>query len=83
MLDTFEELQICAANRLGNQVIYYVPDTATREEVAPVHETWPGWMSDTSGCRTWDDLPANAQLYLKRIQERGLGALLLTLLAAR
>ena len=83
MLDTFEELQICAAYRLGDQVIDYVPDTAAQKEVAPVYETWPGWMSDTSGSRTWDDLPANAQRYLKRIQERGLGALLLTLLAAR
>ncbi len=69
MLDGFEELKLCVAYRLGDQVLDYVPDTATQEEVEPVYETWPGWLSDTSGCRTWADLPANAQRYLRRIEE--------------
>jgi adenylosuccinate synthase len=69
VLDTFEELKICAFYHLGDNVIDYVPDTATQEDVTPVYETWPGWLTDTSGCRTWDDLPVNAQRYLKRIEE--------------
>jgi adenylosuccinate synthase len=69
VLDGFEELKLCVAYRLGDQVLDYVPDTATQEEVEPVYETWPGWLSDTSGCRTWADLPANAQRYLRRIEE--------------
>jgi adenylosuccinate synthase len=68
VLDTFEELIVCAGYRLGDQVIDYVPDTATQEEVTPVYETWPGWMADTSDSRVWDDLPANAQRYLRRIE---------------
>jgi adenylosuccinate synthase len=69
VLDLFESIQLCAGYRLGDQVIDYVPDTATQEEVEPIYETWPGWMSDTSGCRTWEDLPVNAQRYLRRIEE--------------
>ena len=26
-----------------------------------------GWRTDTSGCRRWDDLPAEARAYLERI----------------
>ena len=69
VLDTFESLQICVAYRLGDQVLDYVPDTATQEEVIPVYETWPGWLSDTTGARNWEDLPLNAQQYLRRIEE--------------
>ena len=69
VLDGFESLQICIAYRLGDQLLDYVPDTAGQEQVTPVYETWPGWMTDTSGVRRWDDLPANAQRYLRRIEE--------------
>lgn len=69
VLDTFESLQICVAYRLDDALIDYVPDTATQEYVKPVYETMPGWMSSTSDCRTWDDLPANAQAYLRRIEQ--------------
>jgi adenylosuccinate synthase len=69
VLDTFETLQICTAYRLGDEAIDYVPDTATQEMVEPVYETWQGWMTSTAECRTWDDLPENAQAYLRRIEE--------------
>ncbi|MFQ5340629.1 MAG: adenylosuccinate synthase [Anaerolineae bacterium] len=69
VLDTFESLQTCVAYRLGDQVLDYVPDTATQEEVVPVYETWPGWMSDTTSARNWEDLPLNAQQYLRRIEQ--------------
>lgn len=69
VLDTFEALKICVGYRLDDEVIDYVPDTATQEEVEPIYETWPGWMSDTSGARTWDELPGNAQQYLRRVEE--------------
>ena len=69
VLDSFETIQLCTGYRVGDQVIDYVPDTATQEEVVPVYETWPGWMADTSSARRWQDLPANARQYLGRIKE--------------
>jgi adenylosuccinate synthase len=69
VLDAFENLQLCVGYQLGDQVIDYVPDTATQAEVTPIYETWPGWMSGTSRCRSWQDLPENAQRYLHRIEE--------------
>jgi len=37
--------------------------------VTPVYESWPGWQSDTSNVRSWDDLPRQAQAYVRRISE--------------
>jgi adenylosuccinate synthase len=69
VLDYFETIQICTGYRLGDRVLDYVPDTATQAIVEPVCETWPGWQTDTSGCRTWTDLPPAARNYLRRIEE--------------
>jgi adenylosuccinate synthase len=69
VLDHFDTIRICVGYRLGDQVLDYVPDTATQSLVEPVYESWPGWQSDTSACRTWDELPEAAHAYLRRIQE--------------
>jgi adenylosuccinate synthase len=69
VLDGFESLQVCVGYRLGDQVLDYVPETAVQEEVRPIYETLPGWQSDIRAARAWEDLPANAQRYLRRIEE--------------
>ncbi|MCB0235466.1 MAG: adenylosuccinate synthetase, partial [Anaerolineae bacterium] len=69
VLDKMPELKICIGYRLGNEVLTRMPDTAELEMATPVYETWPGWMQPTTGCRSWDELPAAAQRYLLRIQE--------------
>jgi adenylosuccinate synthase len=35
----------------------------------PVYEELPGWTEDISGCRTFEDLPPNAQRYVLRVEE--------------
>ena len=35
----------------------------------PVFEEVPGWDEDISVCRSWDELPATAQSYFRRIEE--------------
>jgi adenylosuccinate synthase len=69
ILDHFESLKICVGYRLGDEVLDYVPDTAGQEQVEPIYETWPGWLSDTSKARRWDELPVKAQEYINRIAE--------------
>jgi adenylosuccinate synthase len=69
VLDDFDTIQLCTGYRLGNRILDYVPDTATQAQVEPVYEAWPGWRTDTSNCRTWEDLPPAARAYLRRIEE--------------
>lgn len=69
VLDGLAELKICTGYRLDGQVIARVPDTPDFERCEPVYETWPGWDRPTRDARRWDDLPAQAQAYLRRIAE--------------
>jgi adenylosuccinate synthase len=70
VLDGMPELKICIAYRLpSGEVIARMPDPATLETVEPVYETWPGWDVPTTKARRWDELPAAAQRYLRRIEE--------------
>ncbi len=34
-----------------------------------IYETLPGWKSDTTGCTSYGQLPANAKAYLNRLSE--------------
>lgn len=34
----------------------------------PVYEEYDGWDDDITGCRTFEDLPKNAQAYVKALE---------------
>jgi adenylosuccinate synthase len=36
----------------------------------PTYETLPGWKQDISGCRSFDDLPKDAQRFVTFVEER-------------
>jgi len=71
VLDNFETLKICTGYRLpdGSLVTDTMPDTPVLNNVTPVYEEWPGWMTSTENCRTWDDLPKAARNYIHRLAE--------------
>jgi len=70
VLDGMPELKICTGYRFpSGEVTTRMPDPRTLESVEPIYETWPGWERPTAGARRWEDLPAEAQRYLRRIEE--------------
>jgi len=70
VLDELPEIKLCIRYRLPDgQVIERFPDTPVLEQATPVYESWPGWQTPTREVRRWDDLPAPAQAYLRRIEE--------------
>jgi adenylosuccinate synthase len=67
-LDKFETLKICTSYQVNDAHLGHIPaDLSVLEQVEPVYEEHPGWQADTSGARTWEDLPENARLYIDRI----------------
>lgn len=69
-LDERDEISMCTAYNIDGLENRFPPAQRDAwERAQPVYETHPGWNSDTSGCRTWDELPENAQKYLTRLGE--------------
>jgi adenylosuccinate synthase len=69
VLDGLPELKICVGYEIDGQTVRRVPDTPDLERASPIYETWPGWQASTRDARRWDDLPAAARAYLRRIEE--------------
>jgi len=70
VLDTFETIRIATGYELDGAPVHGFPDSVDDlEAVAPVYKDIEGWNSDTTECRTVEDLPAAAQRYLERLQE--------------
>jgi adenylosuccinate synthase len=70
VLDGLTELKLCVGYMLDGERIDLLPlgaDDIARCE--PIYETLPGWTQSTVGVTRFDDLPAQAQRYLKRIEE--------------
>jgi adenylosuccinate synthase len=70
VLSGFHELQVCTAYNIdGRNTASFPSHVDDLRRAVPVYETLPGWKQEVTGCRTFGDLPANAQAYLRRISE--------------
>lgn len=70
VLDGMDELKICVGYELDGEVMDYLPATAAAQaKVKPVYETMDGWSDSTRGARSWNDLPAQAVKYVRRLEE--------------
>jgi adenylosuccinate synthase len=70
VLDTFPTLKICTAYNLHGRTVHSLP--ATLSDLAacePVYEEVEGWQCDTTGICSYEELPAAAKAYLKRLEE--------------
>lgn len=66
VLDGFEEVKLCVAYELDGKEIDYMPSNL--EDVTPIYKTFKGW-SNSVGARSFDALPADAQAFVKTIEE--------------
>jgi adenylosuccinate synthase len=69
VLDTLPTIKVCTAYQLHGKLIHNLP--ATLSDLAacePIYEEVPGWQCDTSNVTTYDELPAAAKDYLKRLE---------------
>ena len=70
VLDGFETLKICVGYELDGERLDYLPIAADQQaRCKPIYEEMPGWSESTEGARSWNDLPANAIKYVKRVEE--------------
>ena len=73
VLDGLPSLKVCTAYEIDGQIVDTMPASASAlRRAKPVYEELPGWDAPVSGVRAFDDLPPQAQLYVRRV-ERLLG----------
>ncbi|WP_148573698.1 adenylosuccinate synthase [Nocardioides caldifontis] len=69
-LGEWDQIPVCVAYEIDGVRHDEMPMTQTEfHHAKPVYEFLPGWKSDISGCRTFEELPANAQAYVRRLEE--------------
>jgi len=68
VLGGLEQVQICTAYSIHGQRVEHFRADDTLAEAKPIYETLPGWKTDLSGCRRFEDLPPEAQQYVKRLE---------------
>ena len=71
VLTGLETVKICVSYRKpnGEEIRHYPASLVELGQCEPVYEELPGWSEDITGCRTLDELPIEAQNYVRRVSE--------------
>ena len=48
---------------------FFAASLEVLDKVEVEYITFPGWKTSIQNCKTFDDLPANAQAYVRKIEE--------------
>lgn len=65
-----DEIKICSGYEIEGKTIDNFPASIEKlEKCKPIYETFKGWSNtDISNCRSFEELPANTQNYINRIE---------------
>jgi adenylosuccinate synthase len=67
-LDEVPVIKVCTAYRFKGKTLHHPPtDADAWAQCAPVYESFPGWMTPTSGARRFAELPPNARRYARAL----------------
>lgn len=70
VLTGIEELKICIGYKLNGEEIKTIPATLDEyENCEPIYISVPGWKDDITNCRSFAELPLEAQNYVKTIEK--------------
>jgi adenylosuccinate synthase len=70
VLDTFDEIKVGVKYIYEGKELDTVPASLdVLDKVTVEYETFPGWKTDISKCRTFEQLPKNAQQYVLRVEQ--------------
>jgi adenylosuccinate synthase len=70
VLSGLEELQVCTGYKLNGAPVRYADvDAYGLDQVECVYQAVPGWKEDISKARSFDELPVNAQNYVRMVED--------------
>ncbi|MFD3970877.1 adenylosuccinate synthase [Streptomyces cyaneofuscatus] len=70
VLTGWEQIPVCVAYEIDGKRVEELPYNQTDfHHAKPIYENLPGWSEDITQAQTFDDLPKNAQAYVKALEE--------------
>ncbi|WP_437582906.1 adenylosuccinate synthase [Paramicrobacterium sp. CJ85] len=70
VLDDLETIPVCVAYEVDGERFDEMPVNQTDfHHAKPIYEEFPGWKQDITGCRSFDELPKNAQDYVLALEK--------------
>lgn len=70
VLTGFDTIKLCTGYERNGEMIQDFPASLeVLGECHPVYESLPGWQEDISTIKKYEELPANARLYIERIEQ--------------
>lgn len=71
VLTGWDRIPVCVAYDIDGQKVEEVPTTQTDfHHAKPIYEYLPGWTEDIATARAFDELPPNAQTYIRFLEEQ-------------
>ena len=68
ILDKLPKIKMCVGYSVDGKPIKQIPASLNvLAKVEPIWEEFEGWMTDTSHCKTYDQLPPQTRKYVERI----------------
>lgn len=68
VLSGLDEIKVCVGYSVNGQELDMFDPTAM-ENAECIYETLPGWKEEITECKKFEELPANAQKYVQRVEE--------------
>ncbi|MGP3961359.1 adenylosuccinate synthase [Nonomuraea sp. 3N208] len=70
VLSGLERIPVCVAYDVDGVRHDEIPMTQTEfHHATPIYEEFPGWQEDITSAKSFDDLPPNAQAYVRALEE--------------
>lgn len=70
VLTGYKQIPVCVAYDVDGKRVDEIPaDQTSFHHAKPIYEELPGWDEDITGCRRFEELPVNAQAYVRRLEE--------------
>lgn len=71
VLSGLDEIKVATSYTYqGQRLEDFPPDAEILRECEPLYEVLPGWSEDLGRCCSWEDLPRNAQRYVRFLGEQ-------------
>lgn len=68
VLGYLDRIPVCTAYRIGGEIVTRFPVSARLDSSEPVLEELPGWRTDISAARRFEELPPEAQHYVLALE---------------